>query len=103
MSHFVCADAVPTGLALQAPISAVLHARASLRYRQMFHLLWRIKRVEWTLALAWRRHMSACHVASGLTNSNSSSSSSSDAQTEEDKALHLILHRYKQIITPNQQ
>ncbi|KAG5179865.1 Spc98 family-domain-containing protein [Tribonema minus] len=82
---------------VQAPLTAVIHASAMLQYRRMFHLLWRIKRVdwvqvaacgacgdascgmragggvsaahtgrvEWVLAAAWRRHMSAAHAGVG--------------------------------------
>lgn len=31
-------------------------------YRRVFHLLWRIKRVEWSLASAWRLQTSATHI-----------------------------------------
>ncbi|CAN0508343.1 unnamed protein product, partial [Scytosiphon promiscuus] len=33
-----------------------------LDYRRVFHLLWRIKRAEWSLASAWRLHTTATHV-----------------------------------------
>jgi gamma-tubulin complex component 3 len=32
---------------VEAPISAVIHSAGGIKYSRMFHLLWRIKRVEW--------------------------------------------------------
>ena len=39
---------------VEAPISAIIHSTASDLYAKMFHLLWRIKRVEWSLAASWK-------------------------------------------------
>ena len=44
------------------PIVAVIHPVASAKYRRMFHLLWRLKRVEWSLSLAWRQNMTAARA-----------------------------------------
>ncbi|CAM9405285.1 unnamed protein product, partial [Sphacelaria rigidula] len=48
--------------AVQSPITAVVHEKALANYRRVFHVLWRVKRVEWSLASAWRLHNSATHV-----------------------------------------
>ncbi|CAN0528556.1 unnamed protein product, partial [Ectocarpus sp. 8 AP-2014] len=45
-----------------APISTVVTKEVLVEYRRVFHLLWRIKRAEWSLASAWRLHTSATHV-----------------------------------------
>ena len=39
------------------PLSAIIHANALTKYRAIFHLLWRIKRVEWVLADSWEQLM----------------------------------------------
>lgn len=38
------------------------HPQVLVDYRRVFHMLWRIKRAEWSLASAWRLHTSATHV-----------------------------------------
>ncbi|CAM9311005.1 unnamed protein product [Laminaria digitata] len=45
-----------------SPVSAVVTKQVILDYRRVFHLLWRIKRAEWSLASAWRLHTTATHV-----------------------------------------
>eukprot|EP00903_Cladosiphon_okamuranus_P012519 g11722.t2 len=45
-----------------APISTVVTKEVLMDYRKVFHLLWRIRRAEWSLASAWRLHTSATHV-----------------------------------------
>ena len=44
------------------PLDGVLHARAQLQYRRIFHFLWRMKRAEWMLAEGWRQHMAAVRL-----------------------------------------
>ncbi|CAM9387478.1 unnamed protein product [Chrysoparadoxa australica] len=50
---------------VESPITAVIDSAASLKYRRMFHLLWRIKRAEWSLAHAWSQGMMAMHTGIG--------------------------------------
>ncbi|CAM9365158.1 unnamed protein product, partial [Hapterophycus canaliculatus] len=45
-----------------APISTIISQEILVNYRTVFHILWRIKRAEWSLASAWRLHTSATHV-----------------------------------------
>ncbi|CAM9606481.1 unnamed protein product [Scytosiphon promiscuus] len=45
-----------------SPISTIISSAVLLEYRRVFHILWRIKRAEWSLASAWRLHTSATHV-----------------------------------------
>ena len=33
------------------------------KYRMAFHMLWRLKRVEWTLSAAWKQNMTLAHTA----------------------------------------
>jgi len=40
---------------MDSPLNAVVSAEALAKYRICFHMLWRLKRVEWTLALAWKQ------------------------------------------------
>ena len=47
---------------IDMPIVAVIHPVASAKYRRLFHLLWRLKRVEWSLSLAWRQNMTAARA-----------------------------------------
>ena len=49
---------------VDTPLTAVIHARASARYRRIFHLLWRLKRIEWSLNITWRRAVSVNHALS---------------------------------------
>ena len=46
---------------VESPLSAVVHASASSKYRKVFHLLWRLKRIEWGLNNTWRRATSVNH------------------------------------------
>ena len=44
------------------PLTAVVHTQALAQYRTVFHMLWRLKRVEWTLGAAWRQLLSFSHA-----------------------------------------
>lgn len=44
------------------PLNAIVHAAALNQYRTAFHMLWRLKRVEWTLGTAWRQLLSFSHT-----------------------------------------
>ncbi len=46
---------------VDGPLTAVIHSNAGLKYRRIFHLLWRIKRTEWALNKAWSDHMNVIH------------------------------------------
>jgi len=46
---------------IEPPLSAVVHANAMRQYRTAFHMLWRLKRVEWTLSLGWKRVLLLTH------------------------------------------
>jgi len=48
--------------AMDAPLNAVVHADAMARYRVAFHMLWRLKRVEWALSGSWKQLMSFSHA-----------------------------------------
>ncbi len=60
------------------PLSAVVHKDASSKYRSIFYLLWRLKRVEWTLAGAWKQLLVFSHARGSLDGS---------------KRLQKVLHR----------
>ncbi len=62
---------------VEAPISAIIHSKALDTYGRIFHLLWRIKRVEWSLAASWKQHMAIGHPPTTRNTSSSGSSSSS--------------------------
>ena len=47
------------------PINAVVTTEAMCRYRIAFHMLWRLKRVEWSLSNAWKRLNSFVHTGGG--------------------------------------
>jgi len=48
--------------ALDAPLNAVVHQDAISKYRTTFHMLWRLKRVEWSLSSSWKQQMSFTHA-----------------------------------------
>ena len=63
---------------VDVPLNAVVHSEAMSRYRTAFHMLWRLKRVEWSLSGSWKQLMSFSH-----------------AKGEEPlPALKSVLHRY---------
>lgn len=41
--------------AIDIPLNAVVDSESISRYRTAFHMLWRLKRVEWTLAASWKQ------------------------------------------------
>ena len=48
------------------PLAAIVHAAALSQYRTAFHMLWRLKRVEWTLGTAWRQLLALSHTRGGF-------------------------------------
>ena len=50
------------------PLSAIIHAGAVMKYRAAFHMLWRLKRVEWVLAGEFQHFncIYAKHVGYGI-------------------------------------
>ena len=44
------------------PLNAIVHAEAMAKYRIAFHMLWRLKRVEWSLASTWKQFLSFAHT-----------------------------------------
>ena len=51
--------------AVDAPLTAVVHTDAINKYRIAFHMLWRLKRVEWTLSSSWKQLMCFNHTRGG--------------------------------------
>jgi gamma-tubulin complex component 3 len=47
---------------VDAPLTALIHDGALATYRTAFHMLWRLKRVEWSLSAAWKAQMSFGHI-----------------------------------------
>ena len=47
---------------VDAPLTALIHDDALATYRTAFHMLWRLKRVEWSLSAAWKAQMSFGHI-----------------------------------------
>mmetsp|Transcript_28637 Transcript_28637/g.49123 ORF Transcript_28637/g.49123 Transcript_28637/m.49123 type:complete len:235 (+) Transcript_28637:1211-1915(+) len=41
---------------IDAPLNAIMHSGCISKYRIAFHMLWRLKRVEWSLATTWKQH-----------------------------------------------
>lgn len=48
--------------AVDAPLTALIHDDAQATYRTAFHMLWRLKRVEWSLSAAWKAQMCFGHI-----------------------------------------
>ena len=48
--------------AVDAPLTAVVHTEAINKYRVAFHMLWRLKRAEWTLSGSWKQLMCFTHT-----------------------------------------
>jgi hypothetical protein len=44
---------------VDAPLTAVIGPAQLRTYRQVFHLLWRLKRGDFVLSACWRQHMGA--------------------------------------------
>lgn len=44
------------------PLNAIVHTEAMAKYRIAFHMLWRLKRVEWSLASTWKQFLSFSHT-----------------------------------------
>jgi hypothetical protein len=40
---------------MDSPLNAVVSSEALAKYRICFHMLWRLKRVEWSLSLSWKQ------------------------------------------------
>ena len=40
---------------VQAPLTAIVHSQARKQYRRIFHLLWKLKQIEWALNKSWKR------------------------------------------------
>ena len=51
---------------VEPPVSVVLSADAMVQYRQVFTLLWRLKRVEHSLTALWQKHGTTAHLLRGL-------------------------------------
>ena len=49
---------------VDVPLNAIVDAEAMSKYRIAFHMLWRLKRVEWTLSIAWKQLTSFTHLNS---------------------------------------
>jgi hypothetical protein len=43
------------------PLHAIVHPEAMRAYRLAFHMLWRLKRVEWSLTTTWKSFLSFAH------------------------------------------
>lgn len=48
---------------VDSPLNAVVHAEAAAKYRTAFSMLWRLKRVEWSLSASWKQLMTLSHSA----------------------------------------
>lgn len=47
---------------VDAPLTAVVNVDAIAKYRAAFHMLWKLKRVEWTLSSSWKQLMCFTHT-----------------------------------------
>jgi gamma-tubulin complex component 3 len=59
-------DAFSLDYRVEPPVSVVLSADAMVQYRQVFTLLWRLKRVEHSLTALWQKHGTTAHLLRGL-------------------------------------
>jgi hypothetical protein len=46
---------------IDLPLNAVVHTETMSKYRIAFHMLWRLKRVEWSLTITWKQFLSFSH------------------------------------------
>ncbi|KAJ1396767.1 gamma-tubulin complex component protein, partial [Ochromonadaceae sp. CCMP2298] len=74
---------------IDQPLNAVVHPECIAKYRVAFHMLWRLKRVEWTLNSAWKRNSIFNHSHSRSQVPRSSSGS----QVPQIPGLRAVLHR----------
>jgi gamma-tubulin complex component 3 len=47
---------------IDSPLSAVVHPGAMIQYRSAFNMLWKLKRLEWSLSASWKQLMSFNHM-----------------------------------------
>ena len=47
---------------LSSPINSVIDEPAMIEYQRIFHFLWRLKRVEYSLSSCWCRDMNLVHI-----------------------------------------
>ena len=59
-------DAFSLDYRVEPPVSVALSADAMVQYRQVFTLLWRLKRVEHSLTALWQKHGTTAHLLRGL-------------------------------------
>ena len=52
---------------VDAPLNAIIDAKAMGQYRVAFHMLWRLKRVEWSLSNAWKSLNTFTHASKNDT------------------------------------
>lgn len=48
-------DVFSLDYAVASPLTAIVTPKSATSYRRIFHLLWRLKRIEWGLNSTWRR------------------------------------------------
>lgn len=53
------------------PLNAIIHTVAMQQYRMIFHMLWRLKRVEWSLTTTWKQFLHFKNTTSDRSGGNS--------------------------------
>eukprot|EP01039_Chlorochromonas_danica_P001201 gene1202-1311_t len=54
------------------PLNSIVHPQAMAKYRIAFHMLWRLKRVEWSLSNAWKDLVNLSHMIDRESHSSQS-------------------------------
>ncbi len=47
---------------IDLPLNTIVHLDAMMKYRIAFHMLWRLKRVEWSLSTTWKQFIVFSHT-----------------------------------------
>lgn len=72
---------------VQAPLSAIVHSNAIQQYRKIFHLLWKLKQIEWALNKNWKRANILNHA---LWQYQEQYNSAKSARTSRQSAMALL-------------
>ncbi len=75
------------------PLNAIVNNDAMSKYRIAFHMLWRLKRVEWSLAGTWKQFLTFAHCFELRPGTKSSSNMSRSVNLTGLADLKAVFHR----------
>ena len=75
---------------IDPPLSAIVHKKAHAQYRTAFQLLWRLKRVEWTLSSGWKQQLLFKHSKGAMNGLNRLRSVMHRCSLNRARMLHVV-------------